>query len=101
MKTLMFLACFPLVITFSDLKENDFENKKVQIRGFAYQLPEGDWVLSSKPYLKSCCLIPSTLIQLENVVEKLPQDRVITIKGRFYHNHEQNNEFSYFINLDN
>lgn len=43
--------------TVAFLKEQSaFHGQTVNIRGFLYQEPEGQWILASEPNLKTCCI---------------------------------------------
>lgn len=38
------------------IEQSAFHGQSVNIRGFLYQEPEGQWILASEPNLKTCCM---------------------------------------------
>lgn len=43
------------VISLQDINNPELQEKTVEIRGFLHQMPDGEWVLSTQPNMRSCC----------------------------------------------
>lgn len=68
-------------------KLSSFHNQEIQIRGFLYQT-EDQWILASKPNLKSCCVGSQGDITQQIFVYDLPQmpttNLAVTLQGKFH-----------------
>ncbi len=76
-------------ITFDELPSlTSFEI--IEIRGFLYQTPKGEWILAAEPNLKSCCLgsheKKARQIILIGQFDRTAINRVITVQGRLVAN---------------
>jgi hypothetical protein len=65
-----------------------FHQSEVRICGFLYQTREGQWILASEPYLKSCCIGSDDKIDNQIVILGLqvqtPPSQAVTIQGIFF-----------------
>ena len=52
----LYFAVGAVELSFEALKNWRQQDEQVQLRGFAYETPGGEWILSSDPHLKSCCI---------------------------------------------
>lgn len=73
------------LITFDQLPSRSFDGEHVQIRGFAYQTSNREWVLSSDPCLKSCCIGSHSKtheqVRLSGDFHDLPKGQAIIMEG--------------------
>lgn len=64
-----------------------FHQQLVTMRGFVYKTAQDDWILSSEPNLKSCCIASNDKIAhqvfLQGDLSTLDTHRAIDIKGTF------------------
>lgn len=70
-------------IQFKDLKNfSTIEGKKIEIKGFLNKSPEGKFILSNEPGLKTCCIESKpNLILVKGGVENLDFRYPIVIQG--------------------
>lgn len=72
----------------SDPEHCPYEDQEVKIRGFLYQMPEGQWLLAAQPNLRSCCvgseLKRDSQIFLEGNVALAETKSTILVKGTLY-----------------
>lgn len=64
-------------------------NEEIEIRGFVYEVGEGEYVLSSRPDLRSCCTGKREQIILENVQGEIEYGRAIPFTGRLIERDER------------
>ena len=60
------------------------EGTEVELKGFLNQNHERQWVLSSEPHLKSCCLGKRPQIMLEGDFIQFSRDIPLQVKGIFH-----------------
>jgi len=79
----------------------ELDGHQVQIRGFIYQLSQGEWILATTPNLKSCCL--GTDSQAGNQIyvswDSSPEttSSVILAQGRFKIDSKTASSHPYFL----
>lgn len=49
----LFVSSIPLPDVLNDV---GYENQSIEVRGFLYRNPEGNYILAEMPNLRSCCL---------------------------------------------
>jgi hypothetical protein len=80
-------------VSFDEIALNAYEGELAQVRGFAYQTPQGMWILSEDPQLKSCCAgAPAKAgrqIFLAGEFTSLPKAQAIALKGTLTHREGQ------------
>ena len=68
-------------------KAKFYDLQEITVRGFLYQTSEGQWILSTEPNLKTCCVGSKQKahkqIALEKSFEGIKADHVIALKGKF------------------
>jgi hypothetical protein len=80
----------PPSITFLNLLQADvdqlsFLNQEVIVRGFIYSLNANEWILSSEPNLKTCCIgSPQKMknqLFFKSVLKNISSNQVVSIQG--------------------
>lgn len=79
-----FIAVAPIGVSLSELNLEILPNQYVEVKGFAYKKPDGDWILSDEPQLKSCCV--GSFSKADSQVHfqtssDLPKEQVIIVQG--------------------
>lgn len=77
---------------------SDYHQREVSIRGFLYQGPEGQWIISSEPNLRTCCVraagkVAQQIILSGNFIGGT-QQHAVTLQGRFIVEPEWNTDGS-------
>jgi hypothetical protein len=66
-------------------KEENFHQKEVYLRGFLFKSEKGQWILSSEPNLKTCCIGSSKKVLSQVLLEGHFQDsfvnEAVTLQG--------------------
>ena len=62
----------------------NYENRKVSLKGFLYRTKNNRWLLSSEPHLKSCCVGSKNKYFDQIYLSNFPPPQVTPLQGKVY-----------------
>lgn len=81
------LLSFPVEVTINQLADSSWDGSEIEIRGFLYPQSEHQWILSSEPALKTCCVASRDLVQQQIFISgdfsHVSYGQAVVLRGTF------------------
>jgi hypothetical protein len=70
-------------ISLQEVSAPEFLDQEIEVKGFLHQMPEGEWVLSSQPNVRSCCTGKKhPKVEVKGEIENPQKAKVVTVQGK-------------------
>lgn len=69
-------------VSLQNISNPEYQNEVIEIRGFLHKMPDGEWVLSSLPNVRSCCTGDTQQLVVRGEFDNPSKSKVVMLRGK-------------------